>query len=108
MQDELLGTGCLRRLPQLRLARLVRELENAIERAMVVGKPPVIRPDDLPFQVLGKGAQPASGSLASVEKAHIQRVLEGNRWNISRSADVLKIDRATLYHKIAKYGLKKA
>jgi DNA-binding NtrC family response regulator len=85
----------------------VRELENAVERAMVVGKPPELRAEDLPFQVLGRGSVPSSGSLASMEKAHIGNVLEQNRWNISRSAEVLQIDRATLYHKISKYGLRR-
>jgi DNA-binding NtrC family response regulator len=85
----------------------VRELENAVERAMVVGKPPELRAEDLPFQVLGRGSLPSSGSLASMEKAHVQRVLEQNHWNISRSAEMLQIDRATLYHKIEKYGLRK-
>jgi DNA-binding NtrC family response regulator len=85
----------------------VRELENAIERAMVVGKPPAILAEDLPFQVLGKGTAPMSGSLASMEKTHVLHVLEENGWNISRSAEVLQIDRATLYSKIEKYGLRK-
>jgi DNA-binding NtrC family response regulator len=85
----------------------VRELENAIERAMVVGKPPAIHPADLPFQVTDRAAAPATGSLASVEKAHVLRTLEEHQWNISRSAEVLQIDRATLYHKIEKYGLRK-
>ena len=85
----------------------VRELENAIERAMVVGKPPAIRAEDLPFQVLVKGAAPAAGSLAGMEKTHVLHVLEENGWNISRSAEVLQIDRATLYNKIEKYGLRK-
>jgi DNA-binding NtrC family response regulator len=85
----------------------VRELENAIERAMVIGKPPAIRPEDLPFQVLGKGSQPSSGSLASIERSHVLHVLEEQNWNISRSAEILKIDRATLYHKIEKYGLRR-
>jgi DNA-binding NtrC family response regulator len=85
----------------------VRELENAVERAMVVGKCPAIRPEDLPFQLLQKNQLPASGSLASVEKAHIIAVLDQNRWNISRSAEILQIDRATLYNKIEKYGLKR-
>ncbi len=86
----------------------VRELENAMERAMVVGRAPAIRPEDLPFQVIGETHHvPASGSLAAVEKAHIEAVLRENRWNISRSAEILHIDRATLYHKIEKYGLRK-
>jgi transcriptional regulator of acetoin/glycerol metabolism len=57
--------------------------------------------------VLEKNHVPAGGSLAGMEKVHIQNVLEQNRWNISRSAEILGIDRATLYHKIEKYGLKK-
>lgn len=85
----------------------VRELENAMERAMVVGKPPCIRPEDLPFQLLDRKGVPAAGSLASVERAHIIEILEQNNWNISRSAEVLDIDRATLYNKIDKFGLKK-
>ena len=85
----------------------VRELENAIERAMVVGKPPVIRPEDLPYQLTEKNHVLPAGSLAAMEKAHIASVLDQNRWNISRSAEVLQIDRVTLYNKIEKYGLKK-
>jgi DNA-binding NtrC family response regulator len=85
----------------------VRELENAIERAMVVGKPPAIVPEDLPFRLSEKNNMPHSGSLAAVEKTHITRVLEQNNWNISRSAEILEIDRVTLYNKIHKYGLRK-
>ncbi len=85
----------------------VRELENAVERAMVVGKPPAIRPDDLPFRLSEKNSIPHSGSLAAIEKVHIQSVLEQNNWNISRSAEILEIDRVTLYNKIHKYGLRK-
>ena len=85
----------------------VRELENAIERAMVVGRPPSIVPEDLPFRLSEKNNMPHSGSLAAIEKVHIARVLEQNNWNISRSADILEIDRVTLYNKIHKYGLRK-
>jgi transcriptional regulator with PAS, ATPase and Fis domain len=85
----------------------VRELENAIERAMVVGRPPALRAEDLPFQVLQKPGLPSAGSLASIERVHIAAILEQQKWNITRSADILGIDRATLYHKIEKYGLKK-
>ena len=85
----------------------VRELENAIERAMVVGKPPAIQSQDLPFQLSGKNQVPQSGSLAEVEKHYIILVLEKTSWNISRSAEILQIDRVTLYNKIQKYGLKR-
>ncbi|HUN64998.1 MAG TPA: sigma-54 dependent transcriptional regulator [Bacteroidota bacterium] len=85
----------------------IRELENAIERAMVVGKPPCIRPHDLPFQLSERADAPSLGSLAAMEKNHIAEILAANNWNISRSAETLQIDRVTLYNKIEKYGLKK-
>ncbi len=84
----------------------VRELENAIERAMVVGKPPEIKPSDLPFH-LEKVNSFESDALEEVEKNHIQRVLKKYDWNISKAAAALNIDRVTLYNKIKKYGLQK-
>jgi DNA-binding NtrC family response regulator len=85
----------------------IRELENAVERAMVVGKPPMILPVNLPFQLLETRKTPVSDSLAEIEKNHIIYVLDKNNWNISKSAEILGIDRVTLYNKIEKYGLRK-
>ena len=85
----------------------VRELENAIERAMVVGKPPAIRPDDLPLSLGKSAAQPKSDALADVEQAHIRQVLEKHEWNVSRAAAALRIDRVTLYNKMKRYGLQR-
>jgi DNA-binding NtrC family response regulator len=86
----------------------VRELSNAIERAMVVGTPPDIRPGDLPLRAsrtLGTGA--GDVSLAEIERRHIADVLERAGWNISRAAEILDIDRATIYNKIKRYGLER-
>ena len=86
----------------------VRELSNAIERAMVVGTPPVIRPEDLPTpSVLGSQTM-AGQSLAEVERRHIAAVLQRTAGNITRAAEVLKVDRVTVYNKIRKYGLRPA
>jgi DNA-binding NtrC family response regulator len=85
----------------------VRELANAIERALVVGKPPTIRATDLPLQLSDKTGLPTGDSLADMERAHIQKVLERTAWNITRGAEILKIDRVTLYNKIKKYGLRR-
>ncbi len=84
----------------------VRELSNAIERAMVVGKPPVIRPQDLPVRPAGATSGPGD-SLLAVEKRHIAEVLERADWNITRAAETLGIDRVTVYNKIKKYGLRR-
>jgi DNA-binding NtrC family response regulator len=88
----------------------VRELANAIERALVVSRRDVIRPEDLPFSISESQAlaRPASDSLADMEKAHIAVVLGRTGWNITQAADLLQIDRATLYNKIKKYGLKRS
>ncbi len=90
----------------------VRELENAIERAMVVGVPPAIQARDLPFFQTVNAPDPAvpvpeSDSLEAIEKAHILSVLNRTGWNIKRSAEILKIDRVTLYNKIKKFNLQK-
>ncbi len=88
----------------------VRELANAIERAMVVSRTGVIRPEDLPFAVPEAPAAsvPGGDSLADMEKAHIAVILGRTRWNITQAADLLQIDRATLYNKIKRYGLQRA
>ena len=79
----------------------VRELENAVERAMVVAQEPEIREQDFVFKAAANGA---SKSLEEVEKVHILRTLEACNWNQSRAAEVLEIDRVTLHHKLKKYG----
>jgi len=84
----------------------VRELSNAIERAMVVGTPPLIRPEDLPVRTQRRGAEEYGDSLADVEKRHIAAVLERTNGNVSEAAEILKIDRVTVYNKIKKYGLR--
>jgi two-component system response regulator AtoC len=84
----------------------IRELENAIERAVVVGKGPMVQLQDMPF-VRGQESpeEKAAISLREVEKKHIMRVLDETDWNVTRSANLLEIDRATLYNKIKNYSL---
>jgi transcriptional regulator of acetoin/glycerol metabolism len=45
--------------------------------------------------------------LEEVEQEHIRNVLEKHGWNITRSAEILGINRVTLYNKIRKYELRK-
>ena len=87
----------------------VRELENAVERAMVVGKPPAITPADLPVQLFSQKTEedPALESLENMERRHILQVLKKTAWNITQAAEILSIDRVTLYNKIKKYELRK-
>jgi two-component system response regulator HydG len=83
----------------------VRELENAVERAMVVGQEPELKEQDFIFKPQGISASNgASKTLEDMERAHILRVVEECGGNQSRAAEALDIDRVTLYHKLKKYG----
>jgi len=81
----------------------VRELENGVERAMVVGQEPELHEQDFIFkpQTVSNGS---SKTLEDMERAHILRVVEECGGNQSHAAAILDIDRVTLYHKLKKYG----
>ncbi len=85
----------------------IRELENAIERAVVVGKGREILPADLPIFCPEPSSVPKNNTLHEIEKAHIRQILDENQWNIARSAKILGIDRSTLYNKIKRHNLQK-
>jgi DNA-binding NtrC family response regulator len=81
----------------------VRELENAVERAMVVGQEPELNEPDFIFKP--QNVSNGSGKkLEDMERAHILRVVEECGGNQSHAAEILDIDRVTLYHKLKKYG----
>src|SRR5450759_236003 len=101
-----IDAAALKRLEEFNFPGNVRELENMIERAIVIGNGKEIHLKDLP---LGKDIINNSiESLDDLEKAHIFQILNKYGWNISRAAKALKVDRVTLYNKISKYGLKPA
>jgi DNA-binding NtrC family response regulator len=84
----------------------VRELANAVERALVVGKAPTVRAEDFPMRLNEGTGPPVGDSLADVEQAQIRLILERTGGNVTRAAEILQIDRVTLYNKIKKYGLR--
>jgi two-component system, NtrC family, response regulator HydG len=97
------SSAAMEQLQQQQWVGNVRELENAVERAMVVGQEPELREQDFilkqPAIANGRGK-----SLEDMERAHILRVLGECGGNQSHAAEVLDIDRVTLYHKLKKYG----
>jgi transcriptional regulator with PAS, ATPase and Fis domain len=101
-----IDTSAIKRLQEFKFPGNVRELENMIERAIVVGNGKKITLKDLPLErsVVSSSIE----SLDDLEKSHILRILNKYGWNISRAAKALKVDRVTLYNKISKYGLKQA
>ena len=92
----------------------VRELQNVVERAVLLGKGPVITVADLPTEVRGSGGVIVSTpvgqktlkeALEGPERQIIREVLESNGWNRNATADQLGINRTTLYKKMKRLGL---
>lgn len=96
--------AALKRIEEYDFPGNVRELENMIERAIVVGNGKEIRLKDLPLEK--DIITDSNDSLSELEKKYVLQTLNKYNWNISRSARALKVDRVTLYNKIKKHQLK--
>jgi DNA-binding NtrC family response regulator len=99
----------------------IRELENAVEHAVVLSRRPIIELDDLPESLRNlPGEHRARAPAADIEMSHpmpLDRALEGperriihaalqrNNWNRQQTAAELNINRTTLYKKMRKYRL---
>ena len=85
----------------------VREMRNAIERALVFSGGAALIPEDFPETV--RAADAAYGgslrSLEDMERDAIRATLEATRYKIGKSAEILGISRKTLLDKRKKYGL---
>ena len=94
----------------------LRELRNAIERAVILTRHEKLFPEDFPAELRGENAVatssngenlPQVGSLISLEKleeAHLRKVLDRTP-SLTEAAEILGIDQATLYRKRKKIGL---
>jgi two-component system, NtrC family, response regulator HydG len=83
----------------------IRELENAVERAMVVAQEPELREQDFSLKLCAP--EHSARTLEDMERAHILSVLEDCKGNQTQAAEILDIDRVTLHNKLKKYGWKK-
>lgn len=86
----------------------IRELKNCIERSVILSDTDVLGVETLPFAnfTVATGAKMLSAfSMASVEKLHIQKVLQHTQGNKAEAARLLEIGIATLYRKIEEYKL---
>ncbi len=94
----------------------VRELRNLVERLLILAPEEVVRPIDLPPLSGAAQSRPENASLFASndfqdfktrsESAFLQLKLKENLYNVSRTADVLGMQRSNLYKKITKYGLR--
>jgi DNA-binding NtrC family response regulator len=91
----------------------IRELENVIERSILLSKDKYISPEDLPNSIKQERStqqaeyKPMSlkEALAEPEKNLIRHALEANHWNRQETAKALQINRTTLFKKMKQYGL---
>jgi DNA-binding NtrC family response regulator len=92
----------------------IRELQNVVERAVLLGKGDQITSNDLPRDVTGSSAirvSPSGGprtlkeALEEPERQIILEVLEAHNWNRNATADSLGVNRTTLYKKMKRLGL---
>lgn len=92
----------------------IRELENCVERAVILARGEIIAPADLPpaIQALTSSDREVQGldlpsgiSLQEVEKALILKTLEDTGGNRTRAAEILGINRRTLQNKLKEYGI---
>jgi two-component system, NtrC family, response regulator AtoC len=84
----------------------IRELENAVERAVILAKGEYIQVTDISQQSLYLAHKmPTGKTMREIEKNHIIQVLTEAGGNCSEAARLLGISRMTLYNKIKAYGL---
>ncbi|MEJ5091233.1 response regulator [Sphingobacterium faecium] len=86
----------------------IRELKNCIERSVILSDTDILGVETLPFAhvAMESGTKMLSAfSMASVEKLHIQKVLQHTQGNKAEAARLLEIGIATLYRKIEEYKL---
>ncbi len=95
----------------------VRELESAVEHAVLRARGIEITPDDLPAKLQAPGVRGAAQSslkalyadlpsLAELERRYLVYVLDSLGGNRSRAAEIMGIDRRTLYRMAERYGIK--
>ncbi|TWU47395.1 Transcriptional regulatory protein ZraR [Rubripirellula tenax] len=104
----------------------IRQLENVVERAVLLGRGPVLTVDDLPPELTGRASDQQESSIAGASRAvslgdidgkTLRDALEGperqiilqslraHNWNRAATADTLDINRTTLYKKMKRLGL---
>lgn len=85
----------------------IRELEHAMEKAVIIGENGILTEDHFHFS--RKAATPlldnAVGTIEEMEIQMIKRAIERNEGNLSAVASELGITRQTLYNKLKKFGL---
>jgi DNA-binding NtrC family response regulator len=103
--DAQLSPDAIRALQQYSWPGNIRELKNALERALLLGDNQVLDSDSLKFDDLTVDDSGADLTLVDLERRHIERVLRREGGQVERAALALGIPRSSLYQKLKKYGI---
>jgi len=86
----------------------IRELRNVMERAVILSDADIILSEHLPYEIQKQSDNSNNIlSLSSVEKKHIQKVLQHTKGNKTKAAEYLGIGLTTLYRKMEEYNIEK-
>ena len=84
----------------------IRELRNTVERSLILMNNNILDADSLPLYSEQASAETDSLSIKTLEKEHIQKVLQYTKGNKAEAARLLEIGIATLYRKLEEYQLR--
>ncbi len=86
----------------------IRELRNVIERAVILADGNKILPEHLPYEIQRQSDTSADSlTISSVERKHIEKVLQHTKGNKTKAAEYLGIGLTTLYRKMEEYHIAK-
>src|ERR1700678_40829 len=86
----------------------IRELKNAIERAVLLASGDTIRPKDLHLEFksdISLDGDDSQLTLREIQRLHIQKALDAERGNVASAAVRLGLTRSTLYNKMKTFGI---
>ncbi|MEM6287293.1 MAG: sigma-54 dependent transcriptional regulator [Bacteroidota bacterium] len=119
MSGKAFAPEALAKLQDLDWRGNVRELRNVVERLLILSDGDAITAADVERFVLpgGAGADPIAGLIDRfdglfdfrdrAEQLFIERKLEANGWNVSKTAEVIGVQRSHLYNKLKDYGIER-
>jgi len=101
-----ISSALIKKMQQYNWPGNIRELQHAIERAVILSQEKTLQPDDLFLKSSGGQASTATGfDLEDMEKTLIIKAMKRFNGNITDAARELGLSRAALYRRMEKYGL---
>jgi len=109
ISNKRITSGTLKRLEKHDWPGNIRELQHAVERAVILSESNILEPHDFFMEEGGDKTNnefaPDNMNLGEVEKILIRKVIDKHGGNISRAAKELGLTRASLYRRIEKHGI---